>query len=177
MIILLEGPDKCGKSTLAKNLSKLLDLPIKKHSETSSAQEAAGSAIEVLSDYSGGDEIWDRFYYPSDLIYSNIAGDYYIPEALKKWYKWDVSEQLLAYDVILVYCYAPIEDILHRLEEEPDHYVNKDQLTEVVKEYRNIVFNELQDFPRIVLNSGYLDEEGMVIEFYNQLLKIKGVLE
>ncbi|MFW6028845.1 MAG: hypothetical protein ACOCRO_01185, partial [Halanaerobiales bacterium] len=131
MIILLEGPDKCGKSTLAKNLNNLLDIPIKKHSETGSAQEAAGSTIEVLSEYSGADEIWDRFYYPSDLVYSNIAGNYEISEPLKRWYKFNVKQQLMANDTVLVYCYAPIEKILNRLKDEPDHYVDERQLTSV----------------------------------------------
>ena len=77
MIILLEGPDKAGKSSLAKMLSERLEIPIKKHSHCQSAQEAFGCAKQVLYEYKKEldrpTQIWDRFYYPSDLIYGPIV--------------------------------------------------------------------------------------------------------
>ena len=176
MIILLEGPDKCGKSTLAKNLSSLLDMPVKKHSETGSAYEAVGRAVEVLDSYNGKNEIWDRFYYPSDLIYGKIAGGYEISKALRGFYQSWVKGRLDFYDTVVVYCYAPIEKMITRLNAEPDHYVNEQQLREVKDEYDEMLLSASFSLPVIRLNSDLLNEEEMVIEFYNQLLKIQGVL-
>lgn len=176
MVILLEGPDKCGKSTLAKNLSNLLDIPIRKHSETRSAQEALGSAVQVLNEYTGEDEIWDRFYYPSDLVYGELVGDYTIPVGLRSFYLSYVEQRLQFFETVVVYCYAPIETMIKRLEEEPDHYVNAKQLKAVRAAYKEIVYSDI-DLPVISLNSDLLSEEEMVTEFYNQLLKLKGVLK
>lgn len=176
MIILLEGPDKCGKSTLARNLSNLFDIPIKKHSETSSAQEAIGKAVQALAEHGPEDEIWDRFYYPSDLIYGEIAGGYNIPPSLRRFYLSYVEPRLRHYDTVVVYCYAPIETIIHRLEKEPDHYVNAEQLRAIRSAYDELIYNDL-NLPVIGLDSGSANEEEMMLDFYNQLLRIKGVLK
>lgn len=61
MLILLGGPDRVGKSTLAAQLSEISGFPVKHHS----APDPRGKTIfdsyrENLSE--GGDQIWDRSY-------------------------------------------------------------------------------------------------------------------
>lgn len=170
MIILLEGPDKCGKSTFARRLSKKLNVPIRKHSETGSAQEASAKTLDTLQDYRGGIEIWDRFYFPSDLIYGPIAGGYEIPKDIKSYYWEYVQEKLRRNRTLIVYFKAPKSVILQRLKEEPDHYVDEDKLKKIIDKYECVM--DKVRLPKIELNSHELNAEEMVSEFYKSYFKM-----
>jgi len=61
MLILLSGPDRVGKSTLASQLADLFDFPVKHHSEPNPRGKTIFDAYrQDLNE--GGDQIWDRSY-------------------------------------------------------------------------------------------------------------------
>lgn len=61
MLILLGGPDRVGKSTLAAQLSEITDFPVKHHSEPDPRGKTIFDSYrrDLLE---GGDQIWDRSY-------------------------------------------------------------------------------------------------------------------
>ncbi len=61
MLILLGGPDRVGKSTLATQLSELSGFPVKHHSAPNPTDEAIFDVYRRNIE-EGGDQIWDRSY-------------------------------------------------------------------------------------------------------------------
>lgn len=61
MLILLGGPDRVGKSTLAASLSALTQIPVKHHS---APDVFDGNIFDIYRRNldEGGDQIWDRSY-------------------------------------------------------------------------------------------------------------------
>jgi len=79
MLILLGGPDRVGKSTLAAQLSEITDFRVKHHSEPN----PRGKTIfdQYRQDLSeGGDQIWDRSYLCTYILerYRNRNHDHLI---------------------------------------------------------------------------------------------------
>ena len=87
MIIIVEGIDRVGKSTLCEMLTKEFNIPIHKHngylkySELKNTEETDKvlSMLEILNE-TNGDIIFDRLYF-SDYVYGLIERDYPIREA------------------------------------------------------------------------------------------------
>ncbi len=173
MIILLEGPDKAGKSSLAKMLSERLEIPIKKHSHCQSAQEAFGCAKQVLYEYKKEldrpTQIWDRFYYPSDLIYGPIVAGYEIPNALRVLYSTEIQQALSQYNTLIIHCTADPEILIERLKRDGDYYIEERHVREIVKGYRK--FFETCLLPTITIDSSEISVNEMVSQAINAILR------
>lgn len=105
MIIILEGPDGCGKTTLAKHLCKTFKLDYKHEGPPSTNKSAYDHYSDLLEDAHGKRVIFDRFAL-GELVYGPIlrgisrldANDW----ALMKCRMADV-------DAIQIACVAPYE--------------------------------------------------------------------
>jgi hypothetical protein len=61
MLILIGGPDRVGKSTLATRLSELSGIPVNHHSAPDPKDQSIFSVYKREA-FDGGDQIWDRSY-------------------------------------------------------------------------------------------------------------------
>lgn len=92
MIIIVEGIDRVGKSTLCNKLSKELRMPIYKHDNKQFDYSAMDNENETdkmlqLIDLYGilnGDVIFDRFHM-SDLVYGIMLRNYNVQSASKNY--------------------------------------------------------------------------------------------
>lgn len=83
MIIIVEGIDRVGKTTLCKKLSKELQMPIYKHKNNQfdyklmDNNNETDKMLQLLDLYQilNGDVIFDRFHW-SDYVYGNIERNY-----------------------------------------------------------------------------------------------------
>lgn len=72
MIVVLIGPDKSGKSTLAQKLQDHYGWGIYKGTPIADKTEMVRRVVQVVKDHLGSNLICDRLQYPEDLIYSPI---------------------------------------------------------------------------------------------------------
>jgi thymidylate kinase len=104
-IIILEGHDKSGKSTIAEALSKRISLPIFKMSRPKyfwdplSFQTYATESITQMLEQTGVSVILDRSF-PSDYMYSTLFIRPYDYERGKK-----TDERFATMNALIVYCY------------------------------------------------------------------------
>ena len=79
MLILLGGPDRVGKSTLAAQLSEITDFRVKHHSEPNPRGKTIFDQLRQ-SVNEGGDQIWDRSYLCAYILerYRNRNHDHLI---------------------------------------------------------------------------------------------------
>ena len=90
MIIILEGPDLVGKTTLAGLLSEALECPVVHPwmdlSHAAASAMTLGKTLPALLSVSGVNVIFDRLHF-SEYVYAQIHGrDHtYLPELFREW--------------------------------------------------------------------------------------------
>lgn len=101
MIIIIEGPDGSGKTTLANYLSKTTGYPIKHRSKPNTPEEKAAMMQSYIDDIRSNDNIiWDRCFY-SEMVYGPVMRDqsYISLEQM-----WQLEKELLDQGVLVIYC-------------------------------------------------------------------------
>jgi len=142
MIIIIEGCDLSGKSTVVEDLKRyygngavVFKNPIKPR--TKNDQENIFVAYTVMFGMALKDEfknklvIFDRAY-PSEMVYSKVKRNY---EALNDLRWWKFDSNTAQEDVLMVYCYAPISNLRERLKVRGDDYVKAGELEKLVERY------------------------------------------
>lgn len=136
-IIIFEGVDMCGKSTIAKALSKQIDVPIFKMNVSKHFwdflihQRYAGEAITQLLEQTKASVILDRSFL-SDYMYAMLFNRAY---DLKKHVETD--QRFAKMGAVIVYCYKDEEFFQH--DEEDKDFVS-------VKDYK-----EMQNYYNVIL--------------------------
>jgi thymidylate kinase len=127
MLIYLEGVDKSGKSTLARELSSALKIPVYRKqpptdldlSEHHSYFKGVGFALTELHNIFNFKAIIDRSFV-SDWIYSNRSNDVY---PLKIWQEWENRHQN-THAVLIIIIETPLAVVEERLSAAPDPYMS-----------------------------------------------------
>lgn len=116
-MIIIEGPNACGKSTLAEFLSQRLDWPIYKFPTPKDSKDAVRNfdATITIPDHT----ILDRHPMISDQIYAPIM----FPETNPIPWQYEVIK-----DHILIYCVVPIGTAIHRHEYKKDDPFYRNEL-------------------------------------------------
>ena len=140
--IIVVGPDGAGKTTLIERLSKLLNMPVTKCDYRT--EDKIKASMEYLD--SQIDVIYDRFFFPDDIIYS------YIKQQEHKDYS-EVESKLRVSNPVIIYVTAPLEELEKRSEAWADDYVKVNDLNDIMWEYEE--FFEQYDgvFPVITINN------------------------
>jgi len=142
MIIIIEGVDLGGKTTVVEDLKRyygngavVFKNPIKPRSKHD--RESIFIAYTVMFGMALKDEfknklvIFDRAY-PSEMVYSKVKRNY---EAMNDLRWWKFDSNIANEDVLMVYCYAPLTKLTERLKVRGDDYVKKNELEKLVKRY------------------------------------------
>lgn len=130
-MIILEGPDGAGKSTLIQRLSEDLDLPVAKRACTST-----GGPVDNLGHWAAGDvmgwgkfpiSLYDRHPFISEYIYGPVIRGHIDPtmERLHPSYRWRFMAESL-----VVLCMPPLDVVKANLaaEQQMDGVTNHIEL-------------------------------------------------
>ena len=131
MLIILEGMDCTGKSTLAKKLSEKLDFPIVKGSSFEQAKCSNADLFKSFMELTKlKNTILDRFIY-SNEVYASIYEDYSILSDEQRRF----VEREIAGSALLVYLHANNTTLIARIEKRGDDYVTIDKFNEIRSSY------------------------------------------
>lgn len=144
MIIIIEGPDGAGKSTLAKKLSKQTGYPIKRFSYPRTSEEQLkmhDTYREIIT--TENNFIMDRCWY-SEMVYGPIKRDQ----------SWITVEQMYTYEKILatqgamiIHCTDSTYTLWGRATERGEEYVTTyEQLNNIKNGYEAL----LHGMPHII---------------------------
>lgn len=141
MLIIIEGPDGAGKTTLAKKLS----------SSTSKQIVHCGSALRKKSDfysYTKQQIILDRSWY-SELVYGEVfrEGSQISEEEM---FELEMSAEQVS-GALIIYCRADLETLWKRCKNtEP---FTKKQVSQVLEEYDKLLLNSFHIIPVVVYDT------------------------
>jgi len=167
MIIAVEGPDCCGKTTFGNELSKILDIPIlklkqfaicKKRSETKCWAQV--SSMENFSHKLNF--ILDRFLL-TNLVYNQI---YYNIKSCKRYF--NLIEKM---DVIIIMISVSFKELREKIKERKD---NKDVMKDIKQIHLiyNMWYQKIKEKykyqDRIILLNGFQPMKDMLWELVNK---------
>ena len=128
--VIFIGPDGTGKTTLTKIIAERLDM----HYHKCDYRQANKPALAKELLHSQIDVIYDRFYYPDELIYSKVKNvtldESYYHELLS------ILKELQKVNTIFVYVSADLEVLVERSKAWADDYVDVTELTDIIDQYQ-----------------------------------------
>lgn len=144
-IVIIEGCDAAGKSTLIEALSKRLPkYVVKKGSSFEHSQCDQNELFFKFREMLGLEEgakvddkiIFDRFIY-SNEVYASLYDDYAIlsDEQRRR------IEKSIDHETLVVYLYASPEELKRRVEERGDDYVKADRIPAILKKYNQSIMS------------------------------------
>lgn len=138
-MIIIEGPDNCGKTTLFNQLIKYVNgLDSLGHSNgpPKSEQEFYSRLFRILS-RAKKNSIIDRFPVYSEGVYGGVlkGRDYNIPSIYL-----NLFDNLLStvYEPLIILCILPLEDIKSTFNEREQLDGVRENLNEIYKQYHNL---------------------------------------
>ena len=150
MIIIIEGIDKAGKSTIVQDLLTqrmkhgedpiVFKLSQKPKDKSVKEQEKIKIIYTELFEQANRLNntrlvIFDRAY-PSEMVYSQLRG--YDAMQDEFWINFDKtlgSKSVNEQNVFLIYCMAPYEKLLERFESEKEEFLKKEEIAEILTRY------------------------------------------
>ena len=137
MIIILEGPDGGGKSTLAQKLSRQTGWPVEHRSKPNSEEEKArmmGEYVQLAK--SSRNVILDRCWY-SEMVYGRVMRD----QAYIDYPQMYELERLLAnHGAIIIYCTGPKAALWKRCTSRGEEYItSRDSFNAICDEYDKLM--------------------------------------
>lgn len=167
MLIILEGVDRVGKSTIATRLSNVLNIPIFhplkpfKPTEVHIRQiEGEYYAIAKLNILMKFNLICDRFHY-SQYVYPKVKCQY--DEWIEKMF-YDI-EKLLESKAVVFYLYGDIGTILKRINaEETDFELERKKINEYFNYYEEVFTKSKLDIIKLDTTKLTLEETAEKIQ-------------
>lgn len=164
MIIIFEGHDQAGKTTIAKEVANQLRLPYFKVKRDNHNWNPADNlkylteGIQQVLDLKETSLVIDRWH-ASDYMYSKLFNrgcDYDLV--------WNIDKRMADLGALIVICYKDPEHYLH--DDEDEEFVNESQYSEMTQYYREfatktkckVIFintsdQDLRDQTRRILNA------------------------
>ena len=164
MIVIFEGPDGVGKSTMCERLSRVLDsgsvgVGITYHKESKPGKSIAErlKRVQLFEErlYDKDLHIYDRATIIDDFIYEplfdNIVSLFTCSNFLMFWIKEMLQK------VLIIHLYASLDVLQERLNSRGDEYVTSDDLIRIVQLY-TMGYEQL-DVKPVFVNS--LDDQAL----------------
>lgn len=176
-ILIIEGCDASGKSTLIKELSKMLpDYVVKKGSSfehsTCTQQQLAQKFYEMINESEdellSWDEhiIFDRFIY-SNEVYASLYEDYAIlSHTERRAIEYDIS-----LEATIIYLYASPEVLTERLNTRGDAYVKADRIPAILAKYDQSLLQVDKNIPILSFDTEAMSTMEIVQEIAKHLIK------
>ena len=137
MIIIIEGPDGSGKTTLAEKLSKQTKYPIIHMSKPETAEELKLMKGEYLQTIrSGKNMIFDRCWY-SEMVYGPIMRE---GSAISYQDMYELEEQLAKAGAIIIYATGPKAALWQRCTKRGEDYVtSRDDFNAICEDFDRLM--------------------------------------
>lgn len=120
MIIIIEGPDGSGKTTLAKKLSKQTGYPLVHRSAPKSDDEkTAMKEMYLRCIREGADAIFDRCWY-SEMVYGPIMRD---ASVISYPNMYALEKRLTDHGALIIYCTGDPDVLWERCTERGEDYI------------------------------------------------------
>ena len=136
MNVIFIGPDGSGKTTIAKQVAE--QLGYKYHKCDYKQDDKPNLAKQLLDEQIN--VVYDRFYYPDDVIYGKLKGEHMDDQAYWKIYD-DVLALLEERNTCIIYVTASTDELLKRLETRGDDYIdiNKETIENIKSLYGRFI--------------------------------------
>ena len=172
MLIIVEGVDCSGKTTLVNQLHDFTGFKIHKYSYNGEGEIECGVTMSHLFGRFDHSEILDRCHFISNLIYGKVVDGYIHSKPIYDWYIHEVQDRLIQLNTIFLYCVADYEILVERfIAQHEGSYVKKDDLRHLLKGYDDFLRDELR-LPYIILDSGKLNREEMFKQSLRDIFKL-----
>ena len=131
--VIFIGPDGSGKTTITTKLAELTGM--KRIKCDYRQEDKPRTAINMLNN--DVDVIYDRFYFPDELIYSAVK-DMPLEDSYRA-SLYDIWDTLKLVNPVFVYVDADIDELIDRSKNWADDYVVVEQLTRIKAEYESFL--------------------------------------
>ena len=180
MIILIEGFDCTGKTTLSNNLLKILKFDYLKAKGPYNTEEALKFVADNLRKYSYKSKtqgvysnlIWERCPIISHLAYSPIIDKKEVENKILQKFKHyqSIFKEL---ETVVVFCKASPEVVKKRLEQDKEslRYLKMEDIGPMLKKYEEIIWSDYMKLPIIESDTTFLKEEDIVCQVVRDILK------
>lgn len=164
MVVILEGVDGCGKSTVFENLKKILgeSAYFFKESYPGDSLEERQSRLSNIRNFTRYPNlvIYDRATIVDDFIYNDVIACK--PPMLK----WEEVLPVLN-DCLIIYLDCDQDTLVKRLRERGDEYINEHQIKQLIAKYDNLSIS----IPNIeIIDVTNRTEEEVCDEVYDAIL-------
>ncbi len=173
MILLIEGVDCTGKTTLVNKLKEDVCSNFQLHKSTnhSTPEEIKEKTSTQLFNLKGN-WIFDRHTFISALIYGVVINGYTWDQVNFKWFVTTVQKELNKLKTFFIYCTASTEAIKRRLiSSDQGSYIIKPEDVDLLKDNYELFIEEHLFLPTITLNSEELTLDQMHIQTVKFILK------
>ena len=132
--IVLVGCDGVGKTTIAKKLESLGHKYVKcSHSD---GDDKKALSLALLDELKHCDKIvFDRFYFPDDIIYSDVVSN--VNTNADDWL--EVYNRLVQDGYTIILLEDDFDNITHRFLNRGDDYVDVSMLNNIINAYNNVL--------------------------------------
>lgn len=120
MIIIIEGPDGSGKTTLAENLSKQTGYPVVHRSQPKSEEEKRQmyqSYVDIID--TGKNVIFDRCWY-SEMVYGPVMRD---ASVITYPAMYAIEQKLAKHGALIIYCTDKPKTLWRRATSRGEDYI------------------------------------------------------
>ncbi len=140
IVVIIEGVDCSGKTTLIEHLRKVIrglfwkvtDIPkIGIDADREKIKKYYWAMLAIMEHYSTINWIIDRFF-PSELVYSKVKRQYEASDDLEF---GDIERELKTRKHLVVYCDPGLETVVERLGTRGDDYIVSGELKELYERY------------------------------------------
>lgn len=137
MIIIIEGPDGAGKTTLAEQISRQTKYPIIHRTKPKNEEEKKLMMGEYLQTIrSGKNMIFDRCWY-SEMAYGPVMRD---SSVISYPQMYELEEQLSKVGAIIIYATGPKAALWQRCQKRGENYITtRDQFNAIYDNYTEIM--------------------------------------
>lgn len=134
MIIILEGSDKCGKSTIADKLSNEFKFNIVKCSAPKEGDDVYLEYMQKILDVDG-DVVFDRLCYGEDVYGPIYRGKSQLDNAKLR----NIELRLLANNPVMIYCHDKVSSIKKRFKECGETYAKPELIGKMLEMYEFVI--------------------------------------
>lgn len=159
-VIILEGVDKTGKSTLAKDLSALTGYPVVHLSVPPEDVDYEKHLISLIAFHPDG-VIFDRFHL-GDYVYAGLTRE---EPALSPRGFVNVERHLANRSAVIVYCWAELKDLQRRFVEDGETLIPSSEISRLQARYVSIL--KTSELPKVLYNfehDSYKQNQGAEIK-------------